>query len=283
MSYLNKKEYLRELSDELRGYFKKKDVKNIIADYEEFFSAGISDGKSEIEICVEFGNAKELAREIAANQTDAKRRIIKEKYINHIIICIIAACIVFLYWVPDYRTFARGIYIPDLLWHLYIIAAPSLILIFVKLYKKYDIKLDAVILIILFLFVCIPAVRDIINILKFDSPGMTWILWSWSVIIFTRPLLILIITLVIILTLREEKPDYINFAPMIFILTGLYRTINRLLSILGDMGDPIDSIIAIVNSFLPLFIGLSIAAVIYLFSFWRKYLPKFKKQEARDK
>ena len=61
----NKQEYLRELSRELKSYFKKKDVKNIILDYEEFFDAGISEGKSEVEICEDFGDVQNLARDIA--------------------------------------------------------------------------------------------------------------------------------------------------------------------------------------------------------------------------
>jgi len=283
-----KQEYLHELSGELRGYFKKKDVENIISDYNEFFDTGIAEGKSEVEICENFGDIKELAREIAENQTDAKRKTYNKKYI---IVGSLAVIIVFLFVILNesltvmLNTSYKYSFFYDLS-KLGIFFVPLLILLLIKLYKKYEININEK---ILFIFACIPAL--IILFMQFilfnhasDEPRRI-MLDVTNFLNSIKIISILIIAAVVILNLRKENPDYINIASIVFILTGIYQTFNDILFLFSVIGiyAPIDFILKLLNSFMPLCLGLIFAALLYLFSFWRKYLPKFKKQEARDK
>ena len=182
----NKQDYLRELSGELKGYFKKRDVRNIISDYEEFFDAGISEGKSEAEICENFGDIQNLAREIADNQTDVKRGI---NGIEYMLIFVLAAAVIFLYWLADYKTIRElEIYSIPLL-HFLPFSAPVLILLFIKSYKKYEIKLNER---ILFFIAFIPAIIEFIHIYTISS--------VIKEIFLTKTAFIFIIAIYIILT-----------------------------------------------------------------------------------
>ena len=289
MSYLNKKEYLRELSDELRGYFKRKDVKNIIADYNEFFDAGISEGRSEDEICEEFGDVQNLAREIAENQTDVKRKTYNKKYI---IVGSFAVVIFFMFFIMNEVLMITSyhFYFDSFLYQLSktgIIIVPPLILMLIKFYKKYEININEK---ILFIFACIPVAIILflhIQFILFNQapPGHpVRIMWEASILLFSiKVLSIFSIAVITILNLRKENPDYINIASSSFILTGVYQTFNTILCLIGDMDEIIPFLLKLFNSFIPLCVGLVIAALLYLFSFWRRYLPKSKNQEGAGK
>jgi uncharacterized membrane protein len=255
----NKQEYLQELSSELKGYFKKKDVQNIISDYDEFFDAGISEGKSEAEICEEFGDIKNLAREIADNQTDVKQL---NKISEYVLILVLAAAVIFLYWLADYETI-RDLNIYNSLFFMPFFA-PVLILLFMQSYKKHEIKLDER---ILFFIAFVPVMIELINIVFISS--------RLEILFFTRTSLLFIIAVYIIFNLRKDKIEYINFLAVLYILTGAYLTFNAVLYQLARLNEPGSFIYYIAQSFVPMLISILIAAVLSIFSFWRKYLPNF--------
>jgi uncharacterized membrane protein len=63
---LNKRDFLNHLEGSLRG-INYEDKKDIIYDYEEHFSVGLEQGKSEEEICQNLGDPKVIAKQFRAN------------------------------------------------------------------------------------------------------------------------------------------------------------------------------------------------------------------------
>lgn len=63
--------YLSQLETALRKKYREQQVQDILSDYEEFFATGAAEGKSEAELCAEFGPperaAIELEKESGAN------------------------------------------------------------------------------------------------------------------------------------------------------------------------------------------------------------------------
>lgn len=59
---MNKQEYLKELRKNLRG-FSQEEIDDILYDYEEHFSIGLSTGKTEEEIAEELGNPRDIAEQ----------------------------------------------------------------------------------------------------------------------------------------------------------------------------------------------------------------------------
>jgi uncharacterized membrane protein len=56
--------YLSQLETALRKKYREQQVQDILSDYEEFFATGIAEGKSEEELCAEFGPPEQAAREL---------------------------------------------------------------------------------------------------------------------------------------------------------------------------------------------------------------------------
>ncbi len=69
---MTRRTYLDELMKELSKKMEITEASNIIADYEEFFQSGLAEGKSEEDLCVEFGNPTVLAREIISDKSKNK-------------------------------------------------------------------------------------------------------------------------------------------------------------------------------------------------------------------
>lgn len=59
---MNKQEFLKELKQNLRG-FSQEEIDDILYDYEEHFSIGLSSGKTEEEIAEDLGNPKDIAQQ----------------------------------------------------------------------------------------------------------------------------------------------------------------------------------------------------------------------------
>ena len=287
MSCETKQEYLYELSRELRGYFKKQEVKNIVDDYSEFFDAGVSDGKSEAQICEEFGNVQNLARDIADNQVDVKPKILRKKYI---LTGFAAVSAIFLYFFADIITInsARGgIEVGQ---QIMLLFAPLLILLAVKLYKKYEIQIDER---ILFFVLCVPVIIGFILFANFT--------YRFIPMFLAKTAVNLIIVIFILLTLRKEREDikYANFLAMLYILTGMFQILNNIMAsanrvlmrlVYWDRIDRYWLARSLVNDIemdtIILLFTLIAAAMLYTYSFWRRYcryatsvrskLPKIK-------
>lgn len=62
---MNKKEFMQNLKNTLLFKYDYNEVKDILYDYEEFFTIGLSEGKSEDELCEQFGNIKKIAADLS--------------------------------------------------------------------------------------------------------------------------------------------------------------------------------------------------------------------------
>ncbi len=62
---MNKEQFLRELSNQLRK-LPEEERKDILFDYEEHFQFGIEEGKTELEIIKGLGSPKVIAKELLA-------------------------------------------------------------------------------------------------------------------------------------------------------------------------------------------------------------------------
>lgn len=84
--------YLSQLETALRKKYREQQVRDILADYEEFFATGIAEGKSEEELCAEFGPPEQAARELkdecAENPSGRKNTVA--------VVCTILAVLVFV-------------------------------------------------------------------------------------------------------------------------------------------------------------------------------------------
>lgn len=92
---MNRKTYLKELEKELRNSYSERQMQDILADYTDFFDAGAAEGKSEAELCTEFGPPKQAAWKMKSENgmTDS---MILSKIVN--IICIILWLAVIVVW-----------------------------------------------------------------------------------------------------------------------------------------------------------------------------------------
>lgn len=61
---MEKSDYLQNLERTLKANFSQQQANDILADYTEFFDTGIAEGKSESELCAEFGSPESVAREL---------------------------------------------------------------------------------------------------------------------------------------------------------------------------------------------------------------------------
>jgi uncharacterized membrane protein len=84
------------LESTLKANFSKQQTNDILADYTEFFDTGIADGKSESELCAEFGSPESVAKELFSNYTNQKQ----STFLRNLEICFILAAIVILLSLP---------------------------------------------------------------------------------------------------------------------------------------------------------------------------------------
>lgn len=70
---MTKKIFLRNLRLALRWKFPRHEIAEILVDYEGFFAAGASEGKTENQICAELGDVKAIAAELGAEMSRQKK------------------------------------------------------------------------------------------------------------------------------------------------------------------------------------------------------------------
>jgi len=71
---MDREQYIKNLQDVLKERFSQQQANDILADYSEFFDAGIAEGKSESELCTEFGSPERVALELVnSNSTEQQR------------------------------------------------------------------------------------------------------------------------------------------------------------------------------------------------------------------
>ena len=67
---MDRKCYIHELETALRKKCPEKQVRDILSDYEDFFTTGAAEGKSEAELCAEFGPPEQAAVELEKESAD---------------------------------------------------------------------------------------------------------------------------------------------------------------------------------------------------------------------
>jgi uncharacterized membrane protein len=92
-SLSNKSSFMYELNWELLWKYDKKEAKDIIDDYEEYFELGLLDGKSEEDICKELGSPLDLVRAIFP-ETTKFRRYINKKILHRFILAFVMLSII---------------------------------------------------------------------------------------------------------------------------------------------------------------------------------------------
>lgn len=72
---MDKSTYLKQLETALREKYAEPQVKDILSDYEDFFASGAEAGKSEAELCAEFGPPEQAAAELKSeSEVETPRR-----------------------------------------------------------------------------------------------------------------------------------------------------------------------------------------------------------------
>lgn len=89
---MNKITYLKQLKASLREKYLEPQVQDILADYEEFFSTGAAEGKSEAELCSEFGPPEQAACELK-NEAQKPQYIIN----RFIFACLFLSILIFAF------------------------------------------------------------------------------------------------------------------------------------------------------------------------------------------
>ncbi len=89
---MNKTAYLGQLETALREKYPEPQVRDILSDYEDFFASGTAEGKSEAELCEEFGPPEQAAREVKG-ETEAATPRRGEK--RSVFSCVFLAVLVF--------------------------------------------------------------------------------------------------------------------------------------------------------------------------------------------
>ena len=71
---MDKSTYLKQLETALRQKYPEPQVRDILSDYEDFFTSGEAEGKSEGELCEEFGPPEQAVRELKSeSETDTPK------------------------------------------------------------------------------------------------------------------------------------------------------------------------------------------------------------------
>jgi uncharacterized membrane protein len=79
---MDKATFMRQLKEGLRFHFLKKDIQDILEDYESFFLSGLAEGKTEKEICDGLGNPSLIAAELLRDTN--KWSFLREKSFLHL-------------------------------------------------------------------------------------------------------------------------------------------------------------------------------------------------------
>ena len=234
---------------------------------------------------------------------------VKTKKSKYIIVGITAAAVICLYWLIGFGTInlerydrvsvideqlvvsrevsvytmASGFLMPIIL-----LAVPLSLLLFVKLYKEFGIKL---IKFNMSRKLFLPLYFIIIFGLTTLSNWGIGFMGAMSTLFSIRIAAALIIVLYTAISLRKEKAriEYLNFLAVLYILTGLLQASNNLAKTFHDINIVVGfedtswffrSLIQEFNiDIMPLYYSMLFAAVIYISSLGSKYLFKFRKKK----
>lgn len=94
---MEKKSYLKQLEMALRKKDPEPQVQDILADYEDFFATGVAEGKSEAELCSEFGSPEQAAYELR-DESDAGKTPRRGKLL--VLACSLLAILIFAVLLP---------------------------------------------------------------------------------------------------------------------------------------------------------------------------------------
>lgn len=97
---MEKEQYLSELKEALKETLDPKQTDDILADYSEFFDAGLAEGKSEEELCREFGSPEKAAEELKNNSVSQKVRWPIHLRLEFVFILSVAALFLYLPCLP---------------------------------------------------------------------------------------------------------------------------------------------------------------------------------------
>jgi hypothetical protein len=106
---MDKSTYLKRLETALREKYPEPQIRDILADYEDFFATGAAEGKSEAELCTEFGLPEQAACELKSESADeTPRRQSKRLVLSRIVLVLLIAAILLPWLVPQIHISATG-------------------------------------------------------------------------------------------------------------------------------------------------------------------------------
>lgn len=96
--------YLKRLETSLREKYPEPQIRDIISDYEDFFATGEAEGKSEAELCIEFGLPEQAAYELKSENADETQWYQDKRFVlSHIALVILIAAVIYLFLIPYIR------------------------------------------------------------------------------------------------------------------------------------------------------------------------------------
>lgn len=119
---MNRKEFMKKLSQKLEWSFTLEETQDILADYEEYFDTGIQEGKSEEALCTEFGLPKQIAESLLRERPRRRSQI---PAVLAAVFIIVFPLIFFYNQFYPHGWFAN----PDLSAFLYLLIPPTILLL----------------------------------------------------------------------------------------------------------------------------------------------------------
>ena len=99
---MDKSTYLKQLETALRGKYAEPQVKDILADYEDFFASGAAEGKSEAELCAEFGPPGQAAIELKGeDKTEPPRRKVNRTVLSRVLLAGLILAVLWPFFGPE--------------------------------------------------------------------------------------------------------------------------------------------------------------------------------------
>lgn len=106
---MDKSTYLKRLETALREKYPEPQIRDILADYEDFFATGAAEGKSEAELCTEFGLPEQAACELKSESADeTPQHQSKRLILSRIVLVLLIAAILLPWLVPQIHISATG-------------------------------------------------------------------------------------------------------------------------------------------------------------------------------
>lgn len=107
---MGRETYLRQLETALRKKYPEQQVRDILSDYEDFFATGIAEGKSEAELCTEFGPPEQAALELAKEST-GDTRLRNKKWSAPVIVLLVIFIVAVLwpFFIPEIQVIGQSV------------------------------------------------------------------------------------------------------------------------------------------------------------------------------